>query len=78
MATFYSIFIRMLFNIRFDFCFEVENQTPNHHFLLRLLCDLDIRALIFASTTNLEAGPRFAGICYIPRCTYHLIYYYLL
>ena len=32
-------------------------------FLLRLLFDLDITALILASRTILESGPRFAGIC---------------
>ena len=30
---------------------------------LCLLFDLDIRGLCFALMTNLEAGPRFAGIC---------------
>ena len=32
-------------------------------YLLCLLFDLDTRASVFASTTNLEAGPRFAEIC---------------
>ena len=32
-------------------------------YLLRLLFNLDTRASVFASTTNLEAGPRFAKIC---------------
>ena len=30
--------------------------------MLRLLFNLGYRGLLFASTTNLEAGPRFAGI----------------
>ena len=34
-------------------------------FLLCLLFDLDIRALIFSLTTNLKVGPRFAGLCYL-------------
>ena len=31
-------------------------------YFLRLLLDLDTRALVFASTTNLEGGPSFAKI----------------
>ena len=33
-------------------------------FLLHLLFDLGHRGFLFASTTYLEAGTRFAGICY--------------
>ena len=32
-------------------------------YLLRLLFNLNTRASVFASRTNLEAGPRFAEIC---------------
>ena len=62
MAEFYSIFVRMLFNIRLDICFEVKYSDLEPSFFLCLLFDLDKRALIFALTTNLKAGPRFARI----------------
>ena len=56
MAEFYSIFVPMLFDIRF----KVEYSDLEPSFFCFALFNLDIRALIFASTTNLEAGARFA------------------
>ena len=63
MAEYFLTFRQMIFDIPVDICFAVEyfDLEPSF-FLLRLLFDLDIRALIFASTMNLEAEPRFAGI----------------
>ena len=43
-------------------------------FLLRLLFDLGYRCLLFASTTNLEAGPRFAGIWCHHQASWACIY----
>ena len=44
------------------FALRSNTLTSNHHFFICLLFYLYYRDLLFASTTNLEAGPRFAGI----------------
>ena len=62
MAEYYSIFARMLFDIRFDIRFEMEYFDLESSFLRHLLFNLGYRGLLFASMTNLEAGPRFARI----------------
>ena len=51
-------FARMLFDIRFDFHFDLKSLL----FCFRLLFNLGYRGLLLALTANLEAGPRFAGI----------------
>ena len=44
------------------FALRSNTLTSNHNFFICLLFCLYYRDLLFASTTNLEAGPRFAGI----------------
>ena len=58
--------VRIPINDKIIFAWRSNYPTSNHHFLLRLLFDLDIRALIFPLTTNLEAGPCFAKIWLVP------------
>ena len=60
MAECYSIFTSL-------FALSSSNSTwrpQTINFLTRLLFELDIRAMVFASTTNLKSGPQFARICY--------------
>ena len=40
-----------------------NNWPPFFNFLIRLQLDLGYKALIFASSTNLDSVPRFADIC---------------
>ena len=64
MAEYCLVFTQLLFDIRFDVPFEVDDLEPlTIIFLLLLLLDLGYRGLLFASTTNLEEVPRFADIC---------------
>ena len=57
MTKYYLIFAQMLFYICFDIRFEVE------YFNLESSLFCFVYYLTKVSTTNLEAGPRFAWIC---------------
>ena len=44
-------------------CYSLSASSSNHHFFALPLFNLGYRGLLFASTSNLEAGPRFTDIC---------------
>ena len=58
MAEYYTIFV--LNAIQYSLRYSLRGLIIT--FLLGLLFDLGYRGLLFASTTNLKAGPHFAGI----------------
>ena len=63
MAEYYSVFDRIA--IQYSLRYSLQGQILQPQTITYLLCqlfDLYTRALVFASTTNLKAGHRFAKI----------------